>query len=152
MSDRLRTELFVNQVAQQLVPWSDAESWFHGRSETEQRDVIRSLEMMIGQAHPGPEIVERSFAANDRSTARAMLRARPLKIALRKMSELPRQELPRTFHVLMGVFQEADAERRRRHCFAGCSHWWHQDLSVPDAYERVLASFARPAGGADPAR
>src|SRR5690242_2196400 len=120
MTEPLRRELFLNQAAQELIPWSEAEAWFGGQFEAEQREVMQSLAMMIGRVHPTPELLERSFAANDRSTARAMLRARPLKVALRKMRELPVQELPRTFGVLMRVFKEADTERRRRHCAAGC--------------------------------
>jgi len=137
MSAPLRRELFLNQVAQQIVSLEEAETSFRTSSENEQRDILRSLSMMIGQAHPTPEVLERSFAANDRSTARAMLKARSLKDALRNIPQLPHQEMPRTFVVLLRVFKEADEDRRRRTCASGCAHWWHQDLTEPGAHERV---------------
>jgi len=138
MSVALKRELYLNQVAQQIVALTQAEAWFRASAEVEQRDILRSLAMMIGQAHPTPETLERSFGANDHSTARVMLKARRLKEALRRMPDLPREELPTTFLVLIRVFEEADRERRRRDCASGCAHWWHQDLNRPDAYERTL--------------
>ncbi|WP_330239215.1 DUF5958 family protein [Streptomyces sp. NBC_00525] len=42
----------------------------------------------------------------------------------------PLDERRKAFRLLIAVLSIADARRRERFCFGGCSHWWHRLPSV----------------------
>lgn len=49
-----------------------------------------------------------------------------LKIALSKLSELPKNENKKIITSLLWIFKVTDTERRNTECKNGCGHFWHE--------------------------
>jgi hypothetical protein len=49
-----------------------------------------------------------------------------LKIALSKLSELPKNENEKIITSLLWIFKVTDTERRNTECKNGCGHFWHE--------------------------
>jgi hypothetical protein len=60
-----------------------------------------------------------------------------------KIIGLPEHEREKSFVLFLGLLAVADGRRRKTACAAGCTHWWHRDLSDPDVVRSTLEDFSR---------
>lgn len=128
--------LYLNKVAQDVVPLEAAVADFTQLPLPERREALRRLVVMVDQAHPRPTEIEVAIVASGLRptfTPCVMLtvlktpQTSPLRQQLTRMVQLPETELGKAFVLLIHVFRVAD-KRRREDCGSQCQHWWHQDL------------------------
>ena len=124
--------LYLNQIAQGVVPLNEALDAYRVLPPSERSDAIRRLSLMVHESHPRPaEITDaiRASGLKPTFTPCIMLVAGSSTYGqLSRIAGLPDDELDKAFVLLMQLFQIADS-RRRESCGDSCYHWWHQDLS-----------------------
>ena len=132
--------VYLNQLAQGVVPAPDGEAWFAALPPALQGAALRELSMMVGQAGArdadvGPAIARSGLRPT--FTPCVLLAKGPLRQRLGQAARLPADEGPKTFRLLLALLALADERRRRERCAGGCSHWWHLDLRDPAVVARL---------------
>jgi len=123
--------LYLNRVAQNVIPLDDAIRAFGELDASSRAEAMSCLYVMAHQSHPSPEEVSLAIAQSGLKptyTPCRMLSAGPVEHQLSRIAKLPDYELDKAFLLLVAVFRIAD-NRRRNNCGDECHHWWHQDLS-----------------------
>lgn len=146
--------MYLNQIAQGLVPKDDYLGWFDGLGEDQKKGVLYQLGFMTGQASAAgyhvPDAVTLSGLKQTFTPCVLLLNAtgtepkssRLLAGAISKAIGLPEDEWAKTFQLFLAVFRVADLERQSREGGPCERHWWHQDSSDP----RVVAEIVRYRG------
>lgn len=122
----------LNQFAQGLRPMAEARAWFAGLSGEQRKGVLRELAAMLQQAHPVPSEVTAAIARSGikpTHTPSVLMSRGSFAAQVAKVVALPEAEREKSFLLFITLLGIADARRRQTQCAAGCSHWWHQDLS-----------------------
>ena len=123
--------LYLNQVAQNVVPLDDAKREFRKLDPSARSGVMHRLYLMAHQSHPLPDEVSLAIDQSGLKptfTPCVMLSDGKIESQLSRVAKLPDDELDKSFLLLITLFQIAD-KRRRADCGDECQHWWHQDLS-----------------------
>lgn len=144
------TDIFLNQIAQEVVTIEQGLQWFKNLQEDQQREIFRDLVFIICQAKAKPVDAENAVARSGLSPTftpcvllfKAM-KEQPyassvLEQALWKIMGLPENEREKSFRLFIALFQVADARRRERN-FDPERHWWHRDLSDEQVVADLLA-------------
>ncbi len=147
----IRTEIYLNQLAQGIVPMDKGAWWFRHQDDDHQTDALRALASFATLAGATGLIAEAALARSGLrlTSAPAVLLGKAAKmnplgsggvaVALAKIIALPPDERPTSFTLLVTLLMEADERRRRRCARRGCRHWWHRDLSDPAVVDRIVA-------------
>jgi hypothetical protein len=125
-------EIFLNQLAQHVIPFEKGLEWFRELDSKKKLEVLQGIGAATQQAHPfTADLVPAAseFGCKQSYTPWVLLSKGPFKAQLAKVLNLPSSEYERSFRILLGLLSVADARRRRTTCVNGCSHWWHEDLS-----------------------
>jgi hypothetical protein len=136
-------EIFLNQVAQGILPLETGANWFTSLATDRQQETLRWLAAMIVQAGARTEDVS---AAMDKANLKraftpcVQLSKGVLSSQLAKVANLPAAEFGKAFQLLMALLSIADARRRETSCANGCSHWWHQELTTGQAQARIVTA------------
>lgn len=147
----IELEIYLNQIAQEVVTLEEALQWFKNLEQEEQMDTFRTLLFILLQAGAVADDADNTVAKSGlRPTFTPCVlllkaqREQPfapaaLQEVLWKIANLPANEKEKSFRLLIALFQVADARRRER-CFEPERHWWHQDLSDEKVVAEVLAA------------
>jgi len=146
----IELEMYLNQIAQEVVPTDEALQWFNDLKDSEQLDMFQILLFIILQAGALADDADRAVTKSGlRPTFTPCVllykvqREQPfsqsaLQQVLLKIVNLPANEKEKSFRLLIALFQVADARRRER-CFEPERHWWHRDLSDKNVVAEILA-------------
>ncbi len=116
-------EVVLNELAQGLRTTAEGVEWFEGRSEDDQRKILRALVQFCGQARACEDDVPESIARSGiRPTHTPAVMLTKWRFG---MAALPAYELTKSFRLLVPLFSIADTRRRALHCANGCGHEWH---------------------------
>ena len=140
-------ELTLNQVAQGIFPAQAGEDWFTGLPEVRRTAVLRGLAHMAIQAGARPEDARAAIQQSGLKptfTPCVLLMRDQMAVQLAKIANLPASEFLKAYQLLMALFQIADARRRATQCAAGCSHWWHHDLTSGGQIDELSTAGATP--------
>ncbi|RKT02161.1 hypothetical protein BX286_0025 [Streptomyces sp. 3211.6] len=133
---RSKTELVVNEIAQELRTLADGVAWFSGLSPAGQREVLQQVSGYAMQAHitaaDGRAGVARS-GVKPTANPSVMICMDPPRYGF---SGLPADEYVKAFRVLVSVFAVADTRRRQTHCKNACGHPWHNLPSTSSETEQ----------------
>jgi hypothetical protein len=127
----LEREVFLNRLAQGLVPEEEGRLWFLELAVGEQCATLQTLWFLAAQAGArqddvGDAIIRAKLKAS--LTPCVLLKSGDLKIQAAKVLGLPQSEYEKCFRLLLALFEIADERRRSTECRNGCSHWWHAPI------------------------
>ena len=125
MSPLLR---LLNLTAQGRVPLESARAWFDVQVPDVRSGALLELARMIHQAHPTREEVAYGVTLSGLRTTYTpcvMFTREPTFQTAYRIAQLPADEHAKAFAVMLRVFAEADARRRRTDCSPCCTHEWH---------------------------
>ncbi|MBO9540208.1 hypothetical protein J7643_06410 [bacterium] len=119
-------EIFLNQVAQGLLPFEAAVAWFESLLEAAQEEILRELIYLSSQAGARDEDIQESITQSRlRPTFTPCIVLRKDGVKHCRLDLLPPDEHLKSFRLLMALFEIADQRRRATSCKDGCKHWWH---------------------------
>ena len=145
----IKTEIYLLQLAQGIVPLEKGNWWFARQSDELQVEALQVLANACVQAGASGDLagkaIELSQLDPDFTPCELLLKAareNPLgsggvSLALAKIVALPPDERMQSFILLIALLGIADA-RSRSECGDSSRHWWHQDLSNPEVVERIV--------------
>lgn len=125
--------VFLNQLAQGRRPMDRGAGWFTSLADTEQTAVLEELAEWCVQARAtGADGRDAIPAAGIKPTytPAVLIVLGDIRVQLRKIVALPRDERVKSFRLLVALLGVADARRRKRFCAHGCAHAWHQLANV----------------------
>lgn len=147
----MKTDVYLNQVAQCIKPLKEAIEWFANLAEEAQLLVLRQLVFFSLQSGAiGKDVKDAIFLSglkptftpcqllikvlNDEPNGSMMLKA-----TLAKVVNLPSSERVKSFRLLIALFEVAD-RRKRTQGLEPEKYWWHKDLSDEKVVEKILSS------------
>jgi hypothetical protein len=133
-------EIIVNQISQCIIDWQAGLDWFRTMPSERKHSVLRDLGFMAYQAGFGTEDVSeacKKTGLNERFTPCVLMAKGIPKVQLAKIINLPTQEYDKVFLLLVGLLSVGDARRRSTKCAAGCTHWWHRDLTDAEILRKI---------------
>ncbi|WP_420349631.1 DUF5958 family protein [Pelagibius sp.] len=146
----IRTEIYLNQLAQGIVPMSTGAGWFEEQDDERQVDVLRALAVFAREAGTTGEAAAAAIQQSKlrptftpcvimaKAAEQDSLGSGSIRRAFAKIISLPASERQKSFALLVALLRVAD-DRRRHNCGACTRHWWHRDLSDPSVVEEVVA-------------
>ncbi|MCX4511718.1 DUF5958 family protein [Streptomyces sp. NBC_01619] len=128
--NRPQTEVFLNELAQGLLPTEQGVAWFESLPDDEQSTTLHLLAQFCFQAHPTDEealeSIRRSGLRPTHTPAVLLVRGR-IEDQVGKIAHLaPQHERRKAFRLLIALLAVADGRRRERCRADGCGHHWHQ--------------------------
>ncbi|MES9603494.1 DUF5958 family protein [Actinomadura sp. NPDC000929] len=122
------TSLVLNTLAQGIRPTADGIAWFETLSSDQQHDALSKLAVFCTQAgatsEDAAEAIRRAGIRPTHTPAVLLTRGR-WEHQLTKIVNLPADERPKSFRLLIALLSIADDRRQARFCSEGCSHDWH---------------------------
>lgn len=141
----IKDEIFINQFSQQLHTLDEMREWFCLYSQEEKRGVIHNILYMFVQAHPSYEEIEEVAKIINKSKSapavKLLNRNKPYSKFGHELCNLPENELPIAFDILILGLAKADTRRKRQECINGCNHWWHKDLSNQEYLDYLIKQY-----------
>jgi len=120
--------LFINRLAQGIIPISQGLSWFSGLGEEERSKVMSDLNLCIHQSHPTKidiEIGIKNSELKDTYSPCVLIRKKPFNLVRQKVLNFTDLDQERAFELFIHVFSVADTRRRIEICKGVCTHDWH---------------------------
>ncbi len=141
-------EIYLNKIAQEKISIDTGIKWFENFNALEQRQIISLLRLYLEQSHPSQKLIDKAILSvplKQTMTPIAIFKTNPFKIAAIKVSELPDDELKKSFITFICLFKETDKFRRMNFCRNGCTHEWHNldkiSTSKPSLLKQLLQIF-----------
>lgn len=131
----------LNQYAQDVRPPHESRAWFGSLSAEQKQDVLRELAVLFQEAHASPDdvpVAVQRAGLKPTHTPSVLMAGGPLRIQAAKVIALPESERDKAFCLFQALLAVSDERRRKTECVAGCSHWWHRDLSDELVVRRLL--------------
>ncbi len=131
MDKREKTEIIINQIAQDIVTLRQGEKWFADMTVEEQYETLKILQYCVFQSHPLD--IERKYAVLESGLRPTytpcvmLLKHGKVERQVELICKLPSNEYHKIFRLLITLLGIADY-RRRLKCQGKCSHWWHKSL------------------------
>lgn len=137
----IRTEIYLNQVAQGISPEAEGLRWFMSLPTDEERqDTLRWLAHACDQAGVVDEDIEpavvRSGISPDSRPVQVLQDGMP-KDQVWKVARLSMGDWVDCFRLLLATLSVSDGRRRKEFCSQGCSHWWHKNLADMTLVEHI---------------
>jgi hypothetical protein len=120
--------ILINLFAQDKIKLETIVNSFNGMTLDEKRSELAWLRIYIEQSHPTKETIEEAIInmpIKRTMTPIVILETNEFKPALRKICELPENELEKAVTTLSTLFRFTDTKRRQTFCKNGCNHEWH---------------------------
>ena len=108
--------IFVNQVAQDIHELREAEIWFTNHTLGMRRNILEYIIMMAYQARFNTDDIEaaiQSSCLRRTMTPCVLIQKTPIKLYLRKIVDLPSDELWKAFVLLLELYRHSDRRRRQ---------------------------------------
>lgn len=126
-------DFYINKYAQEKIELTKFLIWFDSKNEVDQKMIIRHVGEYIKQAIPDKvnwnqneiNCIIPSVPLKQSFTPIILLKTKPLKIALEKIYNLPKEENKKSMIALISIFKHMDQIRRNTECKDGCNHEWH---------------------------
>jgi hypothetical protein len=139
---KLDNEIYLNQLAQGVLPVSAGVEWFGQHEASDQLDILRSLYYFVIQSGATKTDAENAVALSGLRasyTPCVLIVKGRISEQISKILQLPKEEYTKSFRLLVSLLSISDAKRRAG-CGEDCSHWWHRDLSQEDELQRIRMS------------
>jgi hypothetical protein len=139
----IECEIRLNRIASGYELLESGNDWFVDLDEMSRRAAIRTLGYMTMQAGATADDVVAAITSSKLKptfTPCVQLSRGKLKTQISKVSQLPNDELPKVFRLLIELLRIAD-RRRKDVCDGECSHWWHQDLKDEEFLDDVKKRY-----------
>lgn len=149
----IKTEIYINQLSQNIKSQQEGITWFDGLSDDLQLEVLRKIVYFILQASArGKDVktaIEDSKLKSTFTSCQLLLKAylhepegnRLLSAQLAKIVNLPSNERHKSFILLISLFRIADKNKRAKGLEPD-RYWWHQDLSDEQIVAKILAEYS----------
>jgi hypothetical protein len=137
----------INSFVQNLYDYSDLEEWFICSPEAEQRNLIKKILELVIQSHPKSCEIESAIdnAKLKKTYTPCVMLLNPKESLERfgyKLISLPKNELLKSFKLLLFTLKIADTRRKKEEQSETCNHWWHKDLSNKDYVEELKRRYS----------
>jgi hypothetical protein len=146
----IETDIYINQLAQNIIPQQEGNVWFGDLTPDGQLDVLRRIVFFILQA--GARGIDVESAINDcklKSTytpCQLLLKAfkqepegnKLLSTQLSKLVNLPVNERHKSFVLLISLFRLAEQKKREKGLKPD-KYWWHRDLSNEQVINEIIS-------------
>jgi hypothetical protein len=134
----------INQVLQGVKEDAAYLREFNALDQGKQREIIDTLEVLIGQAKPassdGVDAVSLS-GLSPRVTPCVMVKNGYSGPVLRRVSALPQEEYKNIIRLYIAMYRVADGRRRALEGGPCRQHWWHRDLGNADVVAEIIAQY-----------
>ena len=126
-------EIIINNVAQDKIEFKNGVRMILQHIEFDFVQTFQLLEIFIFNAIPDKSSYESKTFRNAISTIPLkptvipikILNKNSIKIAFRKLKDLPNDEEEKIITSLLWIFKVIDSDRRTTACKNGCVHFWH---------------------------
>ena len=153
----LKTDIYLNQLAQGVIPLEEGKEWFSNLLTDLQLEVLRRLVFFILQAgaigRDASMAVSSSPLKATFTPCQLLIKAgheepdgnQALKSYLAKVINLPELERMKSFLLLVSLFGVAD-RRKRESGLLPEKYWWHRDLSKQEVIDEIIANQGKGDG------